>query len=108
MRYILERIFASFSFKFNVMVSRRLSRKMSLFIEWRIDHINPDRLFFYSFKPGYVYPKRDNRIVKMPNKTHLFFYSYFPDYNQWMFNYILKNSKELYVVIDTLNPGRQI
>ena len=81
MRHVLERIFASFSFKFNMLVSRRLCRKMQRLIEKRIDVINPERLFFYSFKPGYVYPKRDNKLVVMPNKCHLFFYSYFPDYN---------------------------
>ncbi len=103
MRYILEWIFASFTFKFNMLKSRLICRRMRLFIEKRIDQINPDRILFYSFKPGFDYPKRENKIIMLANKCHLFFWTFFPDYNQWMFNYIIKNSKEIYIVMDTLN-----
>ena len=78
---VLERIFASFTFKYNMMKSRRLSRRMRSFVETKIDNINKERMFFYSFKPGYVFPRRDNVIVQLTNKCHLFFYKYFPDYN---------------------------
>ena len=61
-------------------------------------------MLHYAFKPGYHFPERTNKIVQMTNKVHCFFYHYFPDYNLWMFNYIL--TKELYVVINELNNDR--
>lgn len=78
---------------------------MRSFVETKLESINKERIFFYSFKPGYVFPRRDNMIVQLTNKCHMFFYRYFPDYNQWIFTYIF-NCKELYIVIDELNMRR--
>ena len=58
---------------------------------------------FYQFKMGFEYPKRSNAIVPMANKVHMFFWRFYPDYNHLMLECLLKNCKEVYVVIDNLN-----
>lgn len=55
-------------------------------------------------KPGYVYPSRNNKIIQLTNKVHMYLWHYYPDYNQWLFNYII--NKEIYLVIDELNNRR--
>lgn len=64
----------------------------------------PNRLLYYNMKPGYVYPNRNNKIIQLTNKVHMYLWHYYPDYNQWLFNYII--NKEIYLVIDELNNRR--
>ena len=64
----------------------------------------PERILYYNMKPGYVYPQRNNKIVQLTNKVHLYFWHYFPDYNQWLFNYII--DKEIYLIMDELNTDK--
>ena len=40
----------------------------------------------------------------MTNKVHLYMWHYYPDYNQWIFNYIL--NKEIFLVLDEVNNRR--
>ncbi|CDW75764.1 UNKNOWN [Stylonychia lemnae] len=84
--------------------SRRLSKQMKYFVESKIQFFCPDRVFYYNFKPGFIYPARNNKIIQLPNKVHLYLWHYFPDYNQWLFNYIL--NREIYLVMDELNHRR--
>ena len=101
---VLISFLSCFNFKWHMMITWRLSKAMKNFVETKIQFFCTDRLFFYSFKPGYVYPARNNKIIQLPNKVHLYLYHYFPDYNQWVFNYIL--NKEIYLVMDELNHRR--
>jgi len=73
-------------------------------IEQKMPKLCQSRLLYYNMKPGYVYPARNNKIVQLTNKVHLYMWHYYPDYNQWLFNYIV--GKELYLVIDELNQKR--
>ena len=68
---------------------------MKVFIESSIQKINEERLLFFQFKPGFVYPKRHFNVVKMPNKVHLFFLKFWPDYSHWMLESLLGNAKEV-------------
>lgn len=92
------------SFSEHILKTRVLSRKFKGAVEERISVLCPVRLLYYNMKPGYVYPARNNRVVQMANQVHLFLWHYFPDYNQWLFNYIL--GKELYLCADELNENR--
>ena len=85
---ILLVLFRFFSFKFNMMISRRLSKNVKLLLEAYLTQINPERLFFLQFKPGYRYPERHYNILKFLTKIHFTFSNYFPDYCHWMFQEI--------------------
>ena len=100
----LYTILSYFTFKFHILITRRLCKPLKLFVESKIHNFCPERPFHYKFTPGYVYPARNNKIIQLPNKVHISLYHYFPDYNQWLFNYIL--NKEIYLVMDELNHRR--
>lgn len=83
---------------------RRLSKAFKLFIEAKIHRFCPVREITYNFRPGFVYPTRNSKVIQLPNIVHVYLYHYFPDYNQWVFNYIL--NREFHLHIDTLNHRR--
>ena len=83
---------------------RILNKKLKELVEKNIELLCPDRLLYYNFKPGYVYPHRNNKIIQLTNKVHIYMWHYYPDYNQWLWNYIL--NKQIYFVIDELNNRR--
>jgi hypothetical protein len=102
---VLASIFKNISFKEHMTTTRMISKGTRKIIESKIDLYCPtDRLLYYNMKPGYVYPTRNNKIVQLTNKVHLYLWHYYPDYNQWIFNYML--NKEFYLVIDELNNRR--
>jgi len=101
---VLFALLENFNFKFHMCHLRLLSKTFKEFIEKKVHLFCKDRLLYYSFKPGYIYPARNNKIVQLTNKVHLYMWHYFPDYNQWLFNYII--DKEIYFVIDELNNRR--
>jgi hypothetical protein len=84
--------------------ARLLSRSFRSFIEAKIDKILLVRELHYRMEPGYVYPTRNNKIILMPNVVYLYMYHYFPDYNQWLFNYMF--TREFHLCIDSLNHRR--
>ena len=88
MKKLLLTIFGWLSFKWNMMISRRISKKLKEFIERKISIINPERLLFLHFKPGVVLPKRTYEVIRLANKFHIFFWRHFPDYNHWLFDYV--------------------
>eukprot|EP00347_Sterkiella_histriomuscorum_P003974 403362225 len=100
----LLKILSYFTFKHHMMVTRKLGKKMKQFVETKIQFFCPERVFYYNFKPGYVYPTRNNKIIQLVNKVHIYLYHYFPDYNQWLFNYVM--NREVYLVMDELNERR--
>lgn len=102
---VLASVYKNLSFKEHMTTARMLNRQSRKLIETKIDVYCPtDRLIYYNMKPGYVYPTRNNKVVQLTNKNHLYLWHYYPDYNQWIFNYIL--NKEFYLVIDELNARR--
>lgn len=116
---ILIRIFASFDFKFNMLVSRRISKKVKGVIETYFNSVNPERLFYITFKPGYRFPDRTYSVFKFINKVHVSFNNFYPEYHHWMFGEIFGNesfnqngagtqSKEIYVVVNSLFKDRMI
>lgn len=62
-------------------------------------------MLYYNMKPGYVFPLRNYRIIQLTNKVHIFVWHYWPDYNQWLFNYII-NRDQIYLVCDELDCRR--
>ena len=92
------------SFKEHMMLLRSLSKKFKEFVENKVGTMCPDRLIYYNMKPGFVFPLRNNKIIQLTNKVHIYLWHYYPDYNQWLFNYIL--NKEIYFVMDELNRHR--
>ena len=101
---LLIQIFRFFSFKHHVTVTRLLSKNFRVFLEAKIHKINAERHLYYKFEPGYVYPLRNNKIVQLPNVIHISVSQYFTDYNQWLFNYVLK--KEIHLTMGSLNFRR--
>jgi hypothetical protein len=93
-----------FSFRHHALVIRKISRIFKEFVESKIKHFCPHRELHYNMKPGYVYPTRNNKLIQLPNVVHLTLYHYFPDYNQWLFNYML--NRDLHVTMDSLNHRR--
>ena len=57
-------------------------------------------------KPGYIYPTRNNKCLQLVTHVHLYLWHYYPDYNQWLFNYMLAPHIKFYLVIDELNARR--
>jgi hypothetical protein len=85
-------------------LTRLINTKFKKVVEAKIQKLCPSRLLYYNMKPGYVYPSRNNKIIQLTNKVHMYLWHYYPDYNQWLFNYII--NKEIYLVIDELNNRR--
>ena len=90
-----------------------------MLVESYLPQINPERLFFLSFKPGYRYPERTWKIFQFLNKIHVSFHSYYPAYNPWMWGEIFgtvnngalkygntPQTKELYLVVNEINKHR--
>ncbi len=84
---------------------RRVCKNSKIFVEQYIRIFCPDRHLIYNFeKEGYNYPARTNSILPLPNRVSVRFYRYFPDYNNWLFNYML--DREIYLTIEELNERR--
>ena len=103
-RKILYHVLGFFSFGYHLQVTRRLSKSFKVFTEAKIAKFCPVRFLHYNMAPGFIYPTRNNKILQLPNIVQLTLYHYFPDYNQWIFNYIL--NREFHLTIDTLNHRR--
>jgi len=101
---IFNSIFGCFDFKYLMMRLRLVSRKFRSYIEARIYDFLPHRPFSFNFIKDYKYPARNNKIFPLINSVKVRFYRYFPDYNQWIFNYIL--DKEVSVEMKELNQRR--
>ena len=101
---ILFKVLSFFSFKHHVNTTRLLCKNFKYLIEAKINKFCPERVLKYSFKPGFIYPTRNNKIIMLPNIVHIYLYHYFPDYNQWIFNYVL--NREFHLTMDTLNHRR--
>lgn len=60
---IFKQIGICLTFKEHMTKLRFLSKTFKDFVERQIEHLCPDRLLYYNFKPGFVYPQRNNKII---------------------------------------------
>ncbi len=60
---IFSEIGACLTFKEHMTKLRVLSKSFKDFIEKNIENLCQERLLYYNFKPGFVYPQRNNKII---------------------------------------------
>lgn len=60
---IFREIGACLTFKEHMTKLRVLSKLLKDFVEKNIEYLCQERLLYYNFKPGFVYPQRNNKII---------------------------------------------